>query len=390
MSNTLTALAPTLFSAAKEVAQEPVGALSSINMNFDSKGVAIGDSVTVPVAPAATLGTYSPAMTTTAGTDAIAESIAVSITANRNATWNLTGEQQRSLENGGTNLDWLNQMMKQGMRSLKNEAEAALCSVIYKGASRAYGTAGTTPFATTIDEIPNVYKILKDNGAPMADLQMIINTNAGLNARKLGIIQQADQAGSDAERRSGNFLRQFGFQIKESAGIASHTKGTATGFQIAAAGELAGQTTLSFDGGDSGTIIAGDVLTIGTGGGSGTGTDYDTKYVINDPSTLTGAASGTVIIGRPGLKVARVNDDEGVLGNSYTANLAFERSAVVGVMRPPIIPASPLIEQMTITDPDGLTYLLCKIVGDGMITLRLHLAYGFKVINSEYVVNLLG
>jgi len=388
MSNTLTALAPTLFSAAKEVAQEPIGALGSINMNFDSKGVAIGDSVTVPIAPAATLGTYSPAMTTSAGTDAIAESIAVSITANRNATWNLTAEQQRSLENGGTDKEWLSQMMKQGMRALRNEAEAALCSVIYKGASRAYGTAGTAPFATTIDEIPNIYKMLKDNGAPMADLQMIIDTNAGLNARKLGIIQQADQAGTDSERRTGQFLRQFGFQLKESAGISAHTKGTATGFQIAAAGEAIGQTTLSFDGGDAGTIIAGDVLVIGSGGGSGTA---DTnKYVINDPSTLTGAAAGNVIIGRPGLKIAHVNDDEGVLGANYTANLAFERSAIVGVMRPPLINPSPLIEQMLITDDMGLSYLLCKIVGDGMVTLRLHLAYGFKVINSEYVVNLLG
>jgi hypothetical protein len=359
-------------------------------MNFDDKGVAIGDSVTVPIAPAATTGTYSPAMTASAGTDKIADSTTVTISANKVVSWHLTGEQQRSLQNGASDKDWVKQMIAQGMRALRNDAETDLCSAIYKGASKAYGTAGTTPFATTIDEIPNIYKILKDNGAPMSDLQMIINTSAGLNARKLGIIQQADQAGSDAERRSGNFLKQFGFSIKESAGIASHTKGTATGFQIVAAGEAAGQTTLSFDGSDSGTIIAGDVLTIGTGGGSGTGTDYDTKYVINDPSTLTGAASGNVIIGRPGLKVARVNDDEGVLGSSYTANLAFERSAVVGIMRPPLIPASPLIKQMMISDDMGMTYLMVEIVGDGMITWRLHLAYGFKVVNSEFCVNLLG
>ncbi len=390
MSNTLTALAPVLYSAAKEVQQEPVGALSSINMNFDDKGVAIGDSVTIPIAPAASTGTYSPAMTASAGTDKIADSTTVTISANKVVSWHLTGEQQRSLQNGASDKDWVRQMIAQGMRALRNDAETDLCSAIYKGASRAYGTAGTTPFASTIDDIANIYKIMKDNGAPMSDLQLIINTSAGLNARKLGIIQQADQAGSDAERRSGNFLKQFGFSIKESAGIASHTKGTATGFQIVAAGEAAGQTTLSFDGGDAGTIIAGDVLTIGTGGGSGTGTDYDTKYVINDPSTLTGAASGNVIIGRPGLKVARVNADEGVLGNSYTANIAFERSAVVGIMRPPIIPASPLIKQMMISDDKGMTYLMVEIVGDGMITWRLHLAYGFKVVNSEYVVNLLG
>ena len=382
MGNTLTAIAPTLFSAAKEVAQEPIGALDSINMNFDAKGVAIGDSVVVPVAPSASTGDFSPAMTQSAGTDKVAESISVTISANKYVSWHLTGEQQKSLENGTNYQEWVSQLIKQGMRALRNGAESALCTAIYQGASRAYGTAGTTPFATTIDEIPNIYKILKDNGAPMSDLQMIVNTTAGLNLRKLGIIQQADQAGSDAERRSGNFLRQFGFQIKESAGVASHTKGTGTGYDTVLAGELVGQTTLSLEGGDSGTILAGDVVTF---------SNHSTvKYVVNSGGTATGAASGDIVIGRPGLRTAIVDATEMTIGDSYTANLAFERSAIVGVMRPPIIPASPIISQMMITDDKGLTYLLTDTVGYGMRTWMLHLAYGFKVINSEYVVNLLG
>ncbi len=382
MSNTLTALAPVLYSAAKEVQKEAVGALSSINMNFDDKGVAIGDSVTVPIAPAATAGAYSPAMTSSAGTDKIAESTTVSISANQMVSWHLTGEQQRSLQNGASDKDWVRQMIAQGMRALRNGAESDLCSAIYKGGSNAYGTAGTAPFATTIDEIPNIYKLLKDNGAPMSDLQMIINTTAGLNARKLGIIQQADQAGSDAERRSGNFLKQFGFSIKESAGIASHTKGTATGCDTIAAGELAGQTTLSMEGSDSGTVLAGDIVTF---------SNHSTvKYIVHSGGTLTGAAAGDMTIGKPGLKSAIVDATEMVIGDSYTANLAFERSAIVGIMRPPLIPASPLIKQMMISDDSGLTYLMVEIVGDGMITWRLHLAYGFKVVNPEFCVNLLG
>ena len=187
MSNTLTALAPTLFSVAKEVAQEPVGALNSINMNFDSKGVAIGDAVTVPIAPAAAVTDFTPAMTQSSGSDKIAESVSVTIDKNQVTSWHLTGEQQRSLENCESPMtqEWVRQLIGQGMGALRNAAETAACSAIYKGASRAYGTAGTTPFATTIDEIPNVYKILKDNGAPMADLQMVVNTSAGLNLRKL-------------------------------------------------------------------------------------------------------------------------------------------------------------------------------------------------------------
>ena len=59
MANVFTALAPTLYSAAQEVSAEPFGAVDSINTNFDDKGVAIGDSVIVPVAPTRAAGDYT-------------------------------------------------------------------------------------------------------------------------------------------------------------------------------------------------------------------------------------------------------------------------------------------------------------------------------------------
>ena len=116
MANVFTALAPTLYSAAQEVSAEPFGAVDSINTNFDDKGVAIGDSVIVPVAPTRAAGDYTPAMTTTAGTDATATSVTVTITKNRAVSWNLSGEQIRSLQNGGNYQEWVRQLVAQGMR----------------------------------------------------------------------------------------------------------------------------------------------------------------------------------------------------------------------------------------------------------------------------------
>jgi hypothetical protein len=386
MSNVFTALAPALFSAAREIAQEPVGALGSINMNFDDKGVAIGDMVTIPDSPLATEGDYIPAMTTTAGDDKTAESLTVSIDYNKDVTWNLTGEQMRSLENATSDKEWARQMVAQGMRTLRNGAEGRLLSVIYKGASRAIGTAGTTPFATSLDEIADMQKIFLDNGAPMADPYLIINTAALNTAQKLAIVQQADKAGSDEERRRGILLRQWGFAIKASAGVQTHTKGTATGFDCTAI-EPVNEVTIACDGSNSGTVLAGDIVTRGNEGGSTADTN---KYVVKSGSTLTGAASGNFILSKPGVRIATAITDEWTIGNSYTANVAFERSAVIGVMRPPLIPTSPLITQMKISDDRGLTYLLCEIVGDGMKTWRLHLAYGFKVVNPEFVAILMG
>ena len=370
MTNALTALAPTLFSVAQEVAAEPFGVIDSINVNFSDKGVAIGDSVTVPVAPVATASTYTPAMTTTAGTDSTASSVAVSISTNSMVSWNLTGEQVRSLQNGGNYEEWVRQLIGQGMRTLRNEAEANCAAVIKQAASRAVGTSGTTPFASTLDLLVDARRVLRDNGAPMADLQFCMDTAAGAKLLKLGIIQNAYQAGSEEERRQGRFLRQFGFRIQESAGIVAHTIGGGSAYELTA-NHAVGATAINVDTG-TGTILAGDVVTF-----AGT-TDH--QYVVN--SALSG---GTFSIGKPGLRAAESNNDVVTITAAYTPNLAFERNAVVAVMRPPLIPANANIQQRTISDGRGMTYLLVQVAGDGMLTWRLHLCSGFKVVQPEFV-----
>lgn len=378
MANALTALTPTLYSAAQEVSNEPVGVIGSINMNFDDKGVAIGDSVKIPVAPTASASTYTPAMTTSAGTDATAEAVSVAISANEHVSWNLNGEQMKSLANAESDKEWARQMIAQGMRALRNKMEIAAVAAVKSGASRAIGTAGTTPFGSDINDIAALRKLLLDNGAPLADLSLVVDTSAGLNLMKLGIIQQAYQAGSDEERRSGRFLRQFGFQIKESAGISQHTKGTGASYVTGATGPYAiGTKDIPLVTG-TGTVLGGDIVTFAA--------DTTNKYVVNNGV----AAPGTITIGRPGLKVQVANGNAMTIGNSYTPNLAFERNAVVGVVRPPEIPQNANIRQLKISDSSGLTYLLCEIAGDGMVTWRLHLAWGFKVVQPEHVAILMG
>ncbi len=376
MANVFTALQPILYSAAQEVSNEPFGVISAIAASFDDKGVAIGDKVRVPVAPTRSTSDYTPAMTTAAGDDATASNVEIEITANKMVSWNLTGEQLRSLQNGPTDAEWVRQMLQQGMRALRNGAEIACAAAIKQGASRAVGTAGTNPFASNIDIIPDARKVLFDNGAPLSDLQLCIDSSAGTSARKLGIIQQAYQAGNEQERRSGELLRQFGFQIRESAGIVAHTKGTGASYVTDGVSAI-GVRDVAVDTG-SGTVLAGDVVTFAA--------DSVNKYVVN-----TGiAAAGTVTLGRPGARVSIPDGNALTVGNTYTPNLAFERNAVVGIMRPPVMPENPLMQKTMISDINGLTYLLVQIAGDGMATWRLHLCYGFKVVQGEHVAIVMG
>lgn len=379
MANTLTELQPILFSAAQTVSAEAFGAVDAINANFDDKSVAKGDVVKVPVAPTRAAADFSPSNVTSTGTDATAADVEVQISKSRKVSWHLTGEQQRSLDNGAMSSEWIRQLVAQGMRTLRNEAEVDCVTAIYTGASRATGTAATNPFASALTPLADVRKILRDNGAPLADLQFVGDSTSEANLLKLGVVLDASQAGSDAERREGVIRRQYGFQMRTSAGIEQHVKGAGTGYD-AAGGEAIGEVDIALDGGTVNTtgIKAGDIVTF---------VGDTNKYVVNVGSVAT---SGTITIGKPGLVATLADTVEMTIGDSYTPNLAFDRMAVVGVMRPPLMPANPTIQQMLISDGFGMTYLMLDIAQYGQRTWELHLAWGFKAVQPEHIAILLG
>ncbi len=381
MASVLTALAPTLFSAAQEVSAEPFGAIAAINSSFSDKGVAKGDSVKIPYAPVQANTNFAAANVTPEGTSVTAGAISVTIDKSQKNSMVLTGEQIRSLENGGNYQEWVRQWALQAMRALRNEAEQDCALAIKKGASRAVGVAATTPFATDMDLIVDVRALLRANGTPFADAQLVLSPAAVANLQKLGTFQLAYAAGSDAERRSGLMGRQFGFGLRDSAGIAKHVKGTATGFDVNLGGGYAiGDKTIVVDGSDSGTILAGDVVTWAG----------DTNKYVIDSASASGAAAGNIVLNRPGLRATLADTVEGTLGADYTPCLAFERNAVVGIMRPPLMPANPTINQMLISDSFGMTYLMLDIAQYGQRSFEMHLAWGFKTVQSEHVALILG
>jgi hypothetical protein len=379
MGNTLTNLQPTLYSVAQEVSNEPFGIIAGINTDFDDKGVAIGDKVTVPVAPVRAADDYSPSMNLNAGNagaDATAGKVDVEITENRYTSFHLTGEQEKSLQNGGTDQEWFRQLIAQSMRTLRNEADVAAYAAIKKGAARALGTAGSTPFSTGIDELADMNNLLYNLGAPMTDAQFVMSSAARANFMKTGVYQYAYANGSEADRKAGILSREFGFSLRASAGITKHVQGAATNYALNA-GVAAGGTTLDVKTG-TGAASAGSVFTVGS--------DAD-LYVLNTAITDD---TDDFLINRPGL--ANAAEAEAALGfvGDYTPCLAFERSAVVGVFRPPYIPENANIEQVLVSDQFGMTYLLCRVIGDGVVTWRLHIAYGIQVVQPEHVALLLG
>ncbi len=380
MANVLTDLAADIYKAADVVGRELVGAIPSAMVNAGSEGAAVGQTVRSHFTRTATAGDISPAMTIPEGTDQTVDNKTLTLTKQRGVAIPYTGEDVKYLGGGAGFETVYGDQIRQAMRTLVNEAETDLCTEIYQNASRAYGTAGTTPFASNFDDVAELRRILVDNGMPTdGQASLILNTAAGTKLRNLAQLQKANEAGGSDLLRRGTLLDLQGMMIKESAQVQSHTKGTGTGYLVNDAASAIGDTTIATDTG-SGTILAGDIVTFNA--------DTANKYVVN-----TALSGGSFAIGSPGLRQAAVDDEAITIGNSYTANFAFHRSAAEIAFRAPAKPAGgdAAVDVMTVQDPvSGLVFEISVYKGFNKAMIYVAAVWGVKAWKPDHIALLLG
>lgn len=379
---TLTALTELIYQARDQVAQEPAGFIRNVMTNSEAAKVSINGTVTSLRTSEPTLNTsVTPSMTPPEGDDQTLAAETLTLDKVASVQIPLTGENRRKLENIGQYGDAWKSLIAQSIRKIRNQIESDIGVALKNGASRAIGTAGTTPFASNMNILGDVRQILIDNGTPDdGDWALVMNTTAGTKFRQLSNIYKVNEAGTDAARARGALLDIFGFQLFESRGVASHTKGTGTSYQVNQTGLTNNSTSITVDTG-SGTIVAGDVITFASGTGSG----YN--YVVK-----TGiAAAGTAVINYPGLRGNIADNNAITIGNDYTGNIGFHRSAVELAMRPYDGEGDGALDRMTVVDPvTGMAFEIAIYGGYKKSLIDISTVYGVKVWKPEYVATLLG
>jgi len=376
MANTLTNLIPDVYAALDVVSRELVGAIPGVTRDASADGVALNQTLRVPTTSANTaVGDVAPAMAFPAAADQTITNSPFTISKSRFAPFSWTGEEQYGMDTGVGFLTLKQGQIAQAFRAIVNEMENDVCDALAAGASRAYGTAGTTPFASNLADSAQVRKILDDNGAPASGRSLVINTAAGASLRTLSQLTRANEAGTSMTLRDGELLNLHGFSVRESAQINGATAGTGASYLLNGALAI-GATTVTVDGG-SGTILAGDIVTIG-----------NNKYV-----AATALASGSFTVALPGI-VEVVADNTAITVNATSSrNLAFSSNALLLGTRIPIMPAEGdlAIDNEIITDPrTGISFDLRVYPGVGMNVYRIQAAWGFKVIKPQHVALLLG
>lgn len=378
MSNTLTNLVPDIFAALDVVSRELVGFIPAVSRDPSTDRVAVGENVRIHQAPANAAGfDVTPAMSLPSAADQTIGSKTFTITKSRGRPFSWNGEEQKGINNGPGFLTVRQDQIAQAIRGLVNEIESDVALAAYQGASRAYGTPGTAPFASDLSDPANIKKILDDNGAPDSDRHLVINTTAGVKVRTLAQLTKANESADTTLLRQGKLLDIHNFALRESAQVKSHVKGTGASYQLNGA-HAVGATTIAVDTG-TGTVVAGDVVTL----------QNDTnKYVVK-----TALSGGSFVINEPGLLVAHVDNETVTVSNNYAANVGFVRNSILLGTRLPALPEEGdiALDRMTITDErTGLSFEFAMYGGYRMIVYQVLIAWGVSAIKPEHIALLQG
>jgi hypothetical protein len=171
--NNISALLPDLYDAIDVVSRELVGFLPGVARSASAERAAVNQPVTYHIAPVPTAIDITPAMQVPEPADQTIGSDTLTITKSRAVPFGWVGEAQRQLNTGPGTLTVQGDMIAQALRVLVNEMESDLATTAALAASRATGTAGTTPFATNLADAAQLRKILDDNGAPSPDARAV-------------------------------------------------------------------------------------------------------------------------------------------------------------------------------------------------------------------------
>jgi hypothetical protein len=377
----LTNLIPVIYRAADRVSRELTGFIPAVTLNATAEMAAKDQTITYPVAPAGAAADIAAAATGPDPSESTIGTGSMSISKARSVTFYWTGEEQMSVS--GLYETILADQFAQAMRTLTNEVEADLAALhIY--ASRAHGTAATTPFGTAGDytDAAGVRRIIVDNGAPLSDLQLVVDTAAGANLRGKQGGRGVDAEGTTALLRQGVLQDIHGFAVRESAQVKTFTAGSFSSGTLTSAVRAVGATSLAATADYTAGLGAGDVITLAH-------ESNVHKYMI------TAVAAGAITIAAPGLRTATAATGTVAITKVATSarSMAFPRSAIHLLVRQPAMPAGgdAADDVQAIADPvSGVTFQVAMYRQRRRVAFEVGLAWGAKAVKTEHIGILLG
>lgn len=391
MANVLTGLIPSLFAGLDDVSREAVGYIPAVRRDAKTDRAAVGQAVTYPITPAGNGVNITPSMTIPEPTDQTIGTDSVIITKAKAYEFGFVGEEQLALDNNGPGFSLVQaDMFAQAMRGLINEIETDIAVAAIAGASRAYGTPGTSPFATNMAALSQLNKILTDNGAATTDRNLVLNTGAGADLRTLFSINSSRDTAQTPFAQQGVIINQQGVNIRETGYSSAFVAGTAASGTTDTTGYAKGARTITLASAGTGSFLVGDVVSFA---------GDPEKYVLTAGDASI-AGGGTITIASPGLRRAipaaataiTVSRNSDTVPTYTPAGVLFTKNSIVLAARAPALVngRDAAIDSMMMTDPrSGLPLEIRVYAGYGKMRYEVRCAWGVKVTQARHTALLI-
>jgi hypothetical protein len=366
-------LAPVLYANLDYVLREPTGALNAIMRDDIAARGTVGQTTRYFRSTPNTTRQVVPAMTPPDLGAQTYENREVELEQAETADIKWNGEEEREMATNGVGISpMISASVDQSIRAIVNQMEAYTCRKLAEGAGSGQEALTGTLFDGSTEDAPTALKHFIDTGAPTSQLSMIIDTNVGLDLRKIPNLNLVNEAGNADLLRSGILGNLSRFDFRESAGIYQHTAGDAAGATMAAP-QSKGDTSVVLAAAGTGAILAGDLIKID-------GVEYGVRTGVADVSV-----GGTVVIEAPGLKddVAAVAVD---VVSAVSRNIALDRNSFILSTRALDAGDDIATDSMTITDANtGFSLFVREYKGYYLKKIEIGAVWGGAVIKPEAV-----
>lgn len=275
----------------------------------------------------------------------------------------------------------INAQLGQGAVDLAEEMNLYLHN-LYPYAYNVAGTAGTTPFASSVVGATNSIKRLVEAKAQIRRGQMfgVLDPSAAANFKALSEFADADKVGTNELKIAGIMGERYGVRWLEDQAVVYHTAGVPGGTPLVNGALAAGVSSVAIDGGGaSGTYKRGDIVTFA---------GHTQTYSVQADVTLNGSGVGTLTIS-PALKSAVADNAAITLTASHHVNLVFNRRAIYLAQRSLGNPDPQRFAEIT-DQKTGTSLRLEKMNQYKQEAYEYDLLYGAAMIYPEYIVRLLG
>ncbi len=373
MANDLSVVAPQLLAQGLMALRENAVMPRLVNRDYESEAAQKGTTVTIPIPSAIADRAVSPDVVPPASVDSAPTQATIPLDQWREAPFHLTDRDVMESMNGVIPMQ-----ASEAIKSLVNYANAFIMGK-YLGVYGTFGAAGTTPFGTDASEATGARKVLNNQLAPLDNRRFVIHPDAEAEALNLRAFQDMSFSGSAQGIVEGKINRKLGFDWFMDQQVPTHTAGDIAGTPLAAGGEAAGATSVTFDGGSSGGYVEGDIVTFA---------GHSQTYVVT-ADTAFGAGELPIA---PALQAIVADDEAITLVADHVVNLAFHRDGFAFASRPLQDSAQGLGSIIqTATDPvSGLSLRLEISRQHKQTQFSFDMLFGAALIRRELVTRVLG